>query len=116
MTPPYLLNDNSFLFFKNDLGIYAKLLDCISPPFLAGASAACLNDTSVLLNDIYAATPFLRINFKEQSCCLTAFGSFLWFKNVNRVYAKLDCFSVLVGKNECENRRYKENQNYRVFY
>jgi len=23
---PYLLNDNSFLFFKNDLGIYAKLL------------------------------------------------------------------------------------------
>jgi len=28
------------------------------------------------LNDIYAASPFLRINFKEQNCCLTSFGSF----------------------------------------
>ena len=26
--------------------------------------------TYALRNDIYAATPFLRINFKEQSCCL----------------------------------------------
>ena len=27
MTPPHFLNDNSFLLFENDFGIYAKLSD-----------------------------------------------------------------------------------------
>ena len=34
------------------------------------------------LNEIYTASPSLRVSIKQQCFCLISFGSFLFFKNV----------------------------------
>ena len=62
-----------FLRFIMDLGIVCLRNDFKAPPLMNDITFLYFENVNriyALRNDIYAASPFLRINVKKQRCCL----------------------------------------------